>query len=344
MAEMTNDGFQVVTLGAVKADGTPDMANILFSFPCPHNAMTISQAVKIDEVSVPGRSGKVKQATGYDDTNITVTIRLDDREERAAPGEDGPYVITRSAAEQLTELQNAFRDRASFVSVPVTRTSTSTKTVKETVEQTVTTKTGKTRVKKVPTSRKLTTTTTTTTYPVQVPTVFSINSRLTNLCSVKTVLFKSMDVTEFEGETYIQVSMSFTEFEPALRVAEKRGRRISPMEQYAMDASEYDQLEMGSYIEDQLYPQEADYYSALEDDASMKFQHDLALLGDAAAKKLKEYRDSEQETGIPKLSQEWKQAYGQFSYNYDQKVAADEAKARSVVGNAQDTRRSHGYN
>ena len=293
MAEMTNDGFQVLTLGAVKADGTPDMANILFSFPCPHNAMTISQAVKIDEVSVPGRSGKVKQATGYDDTNITVSIRLDDREERAAPGEDGPYVITISAGEQLAELQAAFRDRSS---------SSSNGAV-----------------------------------PSQVPTVFSIISRLTNLCGIKTVLFKSMDVTEFEGETHIQVTMSFTEFEPAPRVAERKGRgkkKISEADQYMEDMAYYDELEAADAF---VGPESSLIYTgplSRDEEQSNRFQHDLALLGDAAGAKLQEIRqklkeDSPMDAAMARIILE--KAVAQYKYDQSEKAKQDElAKTRAM--------------
>jgi len=105
MSEVTNNEFQLVTLGAVKADGTPDIADILFQFPVPHQQMRIKQGVTIDSVKVKGRSGKVKQATGYDDSEIEITMELIDIEDKQG-------VVTLSAQTQLQQLQRMFRDRS----------------------------------------------------------------------------------------------------------------------------------------------------------------------------------------------------------------------------------------
>jgi len=168
MSELRNEGFQVLTLGAVKKDGTPDIANILFSFPVPHQQMSVRQAVKIDEVRVPGRSGKAKQGVGYEDTEVTVSLTLVDREDRSG-------TVVHSAVQQLQELQAAFRDRSD----PVVKTGSSAKT--------------STR---------------------NVPTVFSIQSRLTDACGIRTVLFKSLDASESSGDTALEVSLTLVEFEP----------------------------------------------------------------------------------------------------------------------------------
>jgi len=191
MPEIRNEEFQVVTLGAVKAGGEPDIANILFEFPVPHQQMTIRQAVKVDEVDVPGRSGKVKQAVGYEDTEITLHLLLVDEE-------DSGGNVTWSAIDQFSELQNAFRDR----SEPVAEGD-----------------------KKPETSHA-------------VPTIFSIQSRLTDACGIKTVLFKGLEVGDVTGEPSISVQITFTEFEPIARQVERRKREKVAKKKAAAEVKE----------------------------------------------------------------------------------------------------------
>ncbi len=105
MPEIRNETFQVVTLGSVKSDGTPDIADVRFRFPVPHRQMAIRQSVKVDEADIPGRSGKIKQAVGYEDTEISISLQLVDEENRSGQ-------VTRSAMEQYQTLQSAFRDRS----------------------------------------------------------------------------------------------------------------------------------------------------------------------------------------------------------------------------------------
>jgi len=174
MPEIRNEEFQVVTLGAVKPDGTPDIANVLFRFPVPHQQMSIRQAVKVDSAKIPGRSGNVKQAVGYDDTEITISLTLVDEEDNGGN-------VTRSSIDQLKELQVAFRDRSDPVGENMTAKAT-----------------------------------------YAVPTVFSIQSRLTDACGIKTVLFKSLDPSELPGTTDIEVAITFEEFEPIAVQVEKR--------------------------------------------------------------------------------------------------------------------------
>jgi hypothetical protein len=178
MPETRNDGFQVVTLGAVKADGTPDIANILFSFPVPHQQMSVKQEVKIDEVDVPGRSGKVKQAVGYEDTEVGIILTLVDREDRGG-------TVVQSAVDQLKELQAAFRDRSDPVGDAGTKPSAA---------------------------------------PRGVPTIFSIQSRLTDACGIKTVLFKGLEVSDVSGDTALEVAITLVEFEPVARQVERRAK------------------------------------------------------------------------------------------------------------------------
>ena len=103
MRNITNKEPTVIILGDVKDDGTPDIANILFKFPVPHKKMRIRQEVKIDSIEIPGRSGKIKQATGYSDSQIEIILDIVDIENRQG--------IVKSAQEQLDEIQKAFRKR-----------------------------------------------------------------------------------------------------------------------------------------------------------------------------------------------------------------------------------------
>lgn len=181
MAELTNDGFQVVTLGAVKEGGEPDIANVLFSFPVPHQQMAIKQAAKIDSVKIPGRSGKVKQAVGYEDTEISINLVLVDDEDKSG-------AVIKSALEQFRELQAAFRDR----SEPVGEVGVDVSSIS-----------------------------------YAVPTIFSIQSPLTDACDIKTVLFKSLTITDTAGESTLYAQLAFTEFEPIVRQVERRKREAA---------------------------------------------------------------------------------------------------------------------
>jgi len=191
MPEIRNEEFQVVTLGAVKPDGTPDIANVLFRFPVPHQQMSIRQSVKVDEVDIPGRSGKIKQAVGYEDTEVTINLTLVDEEDRAG-------TVTRAAPDQYRELQAAFRDRSDPVGDE--QSSASAK--------------------------------------YAVPTIFAIQSPLTDACGIKTVLFKGLDVSDQPGTTDLEVSISFSEFEPVAAQVEKRGREAVQKSQAAQEAQE----------------------------------------------------------------------------------------------------------
>jgi len=104
--EYTNDGPTFVKLGDVKPDGAPDIAKVLFEFPVPHGQMRVRQEVRIDEAKVPGRSGKAKQAVGYQDSEISIGLIL-------YSGDDGP-----TALEKYAVLQDAFRKRDDADSLP----------------------------------------------------------------------------------------------------------------------------------------------------------------------------------------------------------------------------------
>ena len=111
--EYTNDGPTYVKLGDVKSDGTPDIANVLFEFPVPHGQMRVRQEVRIDEVEAPGRSGKIKQAVGYQDSEISIGLRL-----YSDDGSTGSPQAGKTALDKYAVLQDAFRKRDNADSLP----------------------------------------------------------------------------------------------------------------------------------------------------------------------------------------------------------------------------------
>ena len=114
MPEYRNSSLEVVTLGSVKSDGTPDISDVLHRFPVPYQQMRIRQEVRIDKSTPKGRSGSIKQATGYNDSEISISLTLVDMEDKSG-------AVEYSALDQFKALQAAFRDRSD----PVTDGSTS---------------------------------------------------------------------------------------------------------------------------------------------------------------------------------------------------------------------------
>jgi len=69
--------------------------------PVPPKAMKVKQSMKIDEIEIPGRSGKVKQPIGYEDTEVTLTLEI------PAVYENGR--IKETAPERYRTIQELFR-------------------------------------------------------------------------------------------------------------------------------------------------------------------------------------------------------------------------------------------
>lgn len=67
--------------------------------PVPPRKMRIRQAAKIDEIEVPGRNGKIKQAVGYESAEISLQLEVCDREVGGAVVE-----TARERVETLTAL------------------------------------------------------------------------------------------------------------------------------------------------------------------------------------------------------------------------------------------------
>ena len=69
--------------------------------PVPPRRMHIKQALKIDEIEIKGRSGKIKQAIGYQDSVITVELEICGREEGGK--------VVETARERFEQIQGLFR-------------------------------------------------------------------------------------------------------------------------------------------------------------------------------------------------------------------------------------------
>ena len=81
------------------------------TFPVPPRGMRITQSIKMDEVDIPKKSGKVKQPTGYE--NAKITVELDICNEESATGR----VIT-TALERVRTMQKLFRKSSDALPEP----------------------------------------------------------------------------------------------------------------------------------------------------------------------------------------------------------------------------------
>ncbi len=71
------------------------------TLPVPPRSMRIKQALKIDEIEIKGRSGKVKQPVGYQDSEIILELEICDREEGGK--------VVETARERFEQVQGLFR-------------------------------------------------------------------------------------------------------------------------------------------------------------------------------------------------------------------------------------------
>lgn len=102
---VTNDEALECLIGGVK-------------LPVPPRQMTIKQALKIDEIEIKGRSGKVKQQVGYEDAQISIELEI------CAFEEGGKVVET--ARERFEKVQRLFRASREALPQPVEIVSTLT--------------------------------------------------------------------------------------------------------------------------------------------------------------------------------------------------------------------------
>jgi len=85
----SNDAYMEVSLGGL-------------ILPVPPKSMKVKQSIKVDEIEIPGRSGKVKQPIGYQDSEVTLNLEI------PAIYENGR--IKESAPDRFQEIQNVFRE------------------------------------------------------------------------------------------------------------------------------------------------------------------------------------------------------------------------------------------
>jgi len=86
--------------------------------PVPPKQMSIRQSLKIDEIEIPGRSGKIKQPVGYEDSTITIELELCHQDENGK--------IIKTAQDRLKEIQTLFRPSEKALQTPLSIVSTLT--------------------------------------------------------------------------------------------------------------------------------------------------------------------------------------------------------------------------
>jgi len=84
----------------------------------PPRQMKIKQTLKIDEIEIPGRSGKVKQPVGYEDSEITLELEI--------PHQENGLQLVKTAQERFKEIQALFRPSADTIQSPIPIVSTLT--------------------------------------------------------------------------------------------------------------------------------------------------------------------------------------------------------------------------
>jgi len=75
--------------------------------PVPPWRMRIRQAAKVDEIEVPGRNGKVKQAVGYESAEISLQLEVCDKEVGGK--------VVETAKERVQTLVNIFKPEQTAV-------------------------------------------------------------------------------------------------------------------------------------------------------------------------------------------------------------------------------------
>jgi len=80
------------------------------TLPVPPRHMRIKQALKIDEIEIKGRSGKIKQPIGYQDSLITIDLEICNKEEGGK--------VVESARERFEQIQGMFRPSREAIQEP----------------------------------------------------------------------------------------------------------------------------------------------------------------------------------------------------------------------------------
>ena len=80
------------------------------TLPVPPRQMRIKQVLKIDEIEIKGRSGKIQQPTGYQDAQITIDLEICDKEEGGK--------VVETARERFEQIQGIFRPSREAIQEP----------------------------------------------------------------------------------------------------------------------------------------------------------------------------------------------------------------------------------
>ena len=80
------------------------------TLPVPPRQMRIKQVLKIDEIEIKGRSGKIQQPTGYQDAQITIDLEICDKEEGGK--------VVETARERFEQIQGLFRSSREAIQEP----------------------------------------------------------------------------------------------------------------------------------------------------------------------------------------------------------------------------------
>jgi len=80
------------------------------TLPVPPRRMRIKQALKIDEIEIKGRSGKIKQPIGYQDAQITIDLEICNKEEGGK--------VLETARERFEQIQGLFRPSREEIQEP----------------------------------------------------------------------------------------------------------------------------------------------------------------------------------------------------------------------------------
>lgn len=81
------------------------------TFPVPPKAMRLTQSIKVDEVDIPEKSGKVKQPTGFENVEITVELEI-------CHLEDGTGAVVTTAQDRVRVLQRLYRESGDALPKP----------------------------------------------------------------------------------------------------------------------------------------------------------------------------------------------------------------------------------
>ena len=106
MAETSDETVQVTT--------NPGPLEVMIGdliLSVPPRQMTIKQTLKIDEIAIPGRSGKVKQPVGYEDSQITIELEISH--------EEIGLQVVKTAQDRYKEIQTLFRPGPDTIQAPV---------------------------------------------------------------------------------------------------------------------------------------------------------------------------------------------------------------------------------